>query len=101
MDRQQPKAASTSAAEDGKEVPLYRPLVILGNGDLRHPFARLAISDAVSRLMSGQHEMKISVPWTVPITCRQRACTPFCIRNRKKLMPSSRNGSHSLTLITT
>ena len=26
--------------------------------------------------------MKISVPWTVPITWRQRACPPFCIRKR-------------------
>lgn len=48
----------------------------------RQPLARLAMSLAVLRLMSGQHEMKISVPWTVPITWRQRACTPFCIRNR-------------------
>ena len=32
------------------------------------PFARLAMSLAVSRLMSGQHAMKISVPCTVPIT---------------------------------
>jgi hypothetical protein len=47
-----------------------------------HPLARLTMSRAVSRLMSGQHEMKISVPWTVPITWRQRAWTPFCIRSR-------------------
>ena len=33
-----------------------------------HPIARLTMSRAVSRLTSGQHEMKISVPWTVPIT---------------------------------
>lgn len=31
------------------------------------------MSLAVSRLMSGQAREKISVPWTVPITCRHRA----------------------------
>ena len=31
---------------------------------------------AVSRLMSGHTTEKISVPWIVPITWRQRAATP-------------------------
>ena len=35
-----------------------------------------AIAAAVSRLMSGHITGKISVPWIVPITWRQRASTP-------------------------
>ena len=38
--------------------------------------ARFARSLAVSRLMSGHEIAKISVPWIVPITWRQRAVTP-------------------------
>ena len=37
---------------------------------------------AVSRLMSGQQEGKISVPWMVPITWRQRAGMPCWISKR-------------------
>jgi len=36
----------------------------------------MAILAAVSRLISGQALAKISIPWVVPITCRQRAGTP-------------------------
>ena len=46
------------------------------------PVQKRAISAAVSRLMSGQQVGKISVPWIVPITCRQRARTPLCRSNR-------------------
>ncbi len=44
--------------------------------------ANWARSAAVSRLMSGQQMEKISVPWTVPITWRQRAETPAAISRR-------------------
>ena len=52
----------------------YRPIV--------YRLAKFAMSLAVSRLMSGQQMAKISVPWTVPITCRQRAETPLFNRRR-------------------
>ena len=41
-----------------------------------------ARSLAVSRLMSGQQIAKISTPWVVPMTCLQRALTPFWISSR-------------------
>ena len=56
--------------------------VLPPNRNPHYPIARPTMSRAVSRLISGQHTMKISVPWTVPMTWRQRACTPFRIRNR-------------------
>jgi hypothetical protein len=43
---------------------------------------KLAMSLAVSWLISGQQVGKISVPWIVPTTCQQRARTPLCKRSR-------------------
>ena len=40
------------------------------------PLQKSAILRAVSLLMSGQTTGMVSVPWTVPITCRQTAGNP-------------------------
>ena len=53
---------------------------------------------AVSWLMSGRR-WEDSVPWIVPITCRQRPDTG-AQQQAEELDTSSRNGSHSLTLMT-
>jgi hypothetical protein len=50
--------------------------IACGNRSVPYSLVNAAMSRAVSRLISGQAIMKISVPCIVPIICRHRAATP-------------------------
>ena len=75
--------AAASARRRGRQLAgpladrLRRPCAPAAQAPYRVvPRQKLAMLRAVSRLISGQAMAKISVPWMVPITCRQAAGTP-------------------------
>ncbi len=67
----------------GQPLAVRRPAEPRGRrGTSRYPWQKAARSRAVSRLISGQTAVKISVPCEVPMTWRQRAGIPACSSNR-------------------
>lgn len=66
----------SSAGSGNKVGPLSEPQAPAMSHSAQRVRTKWAMLAAVSRLMSGHARGKISVPWMVPITWRQRAGTP-------------------------
>ena len=78
-ERQRPLAALGPVANHGRFIGAVIDRRDFGEGKRGGHHAvrqKSAMETAVSRLMSGAAMGNISVPWMVPITCRQRALTP-------------------------